>query len=1013
MEDYFHNICENSSIRDTGTDLNATSPDISGCVQSTLLMWMPCGLFWLFLPNYISSLISRKDQPLPSSTYHISAKKFITWLLCVLTANELVMLYGLDEDVMFELKSASIPPVIRIATFDDGIHTLMSALIYWGLVVVQFILHCFAEKAPVNLEESNGKKPCPEVHASFLSKLSFQWMNSLIIGGYEKPITEDDIWDMRPQDKAKAVVPEFEELWNQEMEACKRMLITFIETKTNEETWKGYVLACSFYLNAMVTFGLVYNNDINMDGLIMKLFTTLTTAIYKKGTIGYVPQQAWIQNAKLRDNILFCKQMNQDKYNKVIKACSLTNDLEMLAAGDKTEIGEKGINLSGGQKQRVNLARAVYHDADIYLLDDPLSAVDSHVGKHIFEEVVGEYGLLKDKTRVLVTHGVHWLPKVDQIIVMRNGEISEIGTYSELLQNGKEFSEFLKTYSSAASDTSEDIADDDEKQEKDDGTLIEDEESETGQVKLSVFVKYFQAFGNWWFIILCLVAVLKEFFFLSNSVTLSYWTEDEIIKNHTLLNTTEYKYRNMLYIAMYAGCGLVGHVFDVVYALIVFLRSIVASRQLHGAMLKNILRCPMSFFDTTPVARILNRFTSDIDTTDHSLPHHIRHVFLQLLNITVTLVVITYNTPLFITVIIPATFLYRLVQKYFVTSIRQLERLRSKKNSPMISHVGESISGVSTIRAYGKQDSFIKEHEKRLEMNVMCLYIVICAHKWLGLRLEAISYLFVFGTALFSVMSDDVSSGVVGLCMAFILQITGSLNGMVHNSVRLETSAIGIERIKEYTEKETEAALLSENKPSSSWPSSGNISIKKYQTRYRSGLDLVLKGIDCEIKGGERVGVVGRTGAGKSSLMSALFRLIEATDGRIEIDGRDISTIGLHDLRNKLTILPQTLLITFPTAELWTALEHAHLKDFVKGLSDGLKYECGEGGQNLSVGQRQLVCLARALLYKTKILILDEATAAVDMETDDLIQKTIRTEFKDCTVMAIAHRLNTIMDYDK
>lgn len=466
---------------------------------------------------------------------------------------------------------------------------------------------------------------------------------------------------------------------------------------------------------------------------------------------------------------------------------------------------------------------------------------------------------------------------------------------------------------------------------------------------------------------------------------------------------------------------------ELMYTLVVFLRCIVAARLLHNNMLLNILRLPMSFFDTTPVGRILNRLTSDVEKIDQNLPHNIRGVFLQTLHALITIIVISVNTPIFLTVILPATILYGLIQRFYVPSMRQLERFRAKTNSPIFSFFGETITGVSTIRAYGAQERFIQESQKKVDDNTVFRFSLNVAQKWSGLRLECIGNLFVLAAAMFAVMSPNINGGIAGLVVAYALQITGSLNGLVRTIAELETNIVSVERVKEYSEKEREADWINEShRPPSAWPTEGNIKFDNYKTRYREGLELVLKGVTCEIKGREKVGVVGRTGAGKSSLMTALFRLIESAEGKIIIDGENIADMGLHDLRTKLTILPQDPVLfsgtlqmnldpfnNFKSDQLWTALEHAHLKKFVSELPEGLQYECGEGGQNLSVGQRQLVCLARALLHKTKVLILDEATAAVDMETDDLIQNTIRTEFKDCSILAIAHRLNTILDYDK
>jgi len=386
--------------------------------------------------------------------------------------------------------------------------------------------------------------------------------------------------------------------------------------------------------------------------------------------------------------------------------------------------------------------------------------------------------------------------------------------------------------------------------------------------------------------------------------------------------------------------------------------------------------------------------------------------------------------PYFTFVILPMILLFYFIQKVYVSTARQLKRLVSVSTSPIYSHFGETLNGVSTIRAFGLQSKFTLHSEKLVDTNISCTYPSIIAQVWLQVRLEVLGNLIIFAAALFSILFKDssaVNSSTVGLIITYATTMTQVLAYMVKQQSDLETNIVAVERIKEYIEVESEADWKSHNAaPPDTWPILGSVEFKNYGMRYREGLDLVLKAINAKIQGGEKVGIVGRTGAGKSSLTVALFRLVEPANGSIVIDGLDISNMGLHELRTKLTIIPQdpvlfsgTLRINldpfshYSDDELWKALELAHLKDYASNLETGLLHEIAEGGENLSVGQRQLVCLARALLRKTKILILDEATAAVDLETDDLIQATIRKEFKDCTVLTIAHRLNTIMDYDR
>ncbi|GFO06113.1 canalicular multispecific organic anion transporter 1 [Plakobranchus ocellatus] len=807
-----------------------------------------------------------------------------------------------------------------------------------------------------------------------------------------------------------------------------------------------------------------------------------------KDRLAYVPQEAWIQNATLRDNILFGNGFSKSKYKQVLHTCALEADLAILPGGDSTEIGEKGINLSGGQKQRVSLARAVYSDADTYLLDDPLSAVDAHVGKHIFTKVISNNGALKDKTRILVTHGIHWLPMVDHIIVMSRGRISEEGTYEELISHEGAFASFLKEFfrneaeaeveevenddeieeiksqvlqrlESVTSDNdftsgdelsggkeaesfirqrrksrqsltrskSIDIIKEEPKKSTAGTTLIEEEKAETGNVTRAVFLKYIHAVGALVFLSMTLIFTLYQTSSTYSAIWLSMWTDDPLLANTSMAGSSDYNNKNIMYLTVYALLGLAQGATVLTFALVSASRMVKASGQLHMGMLDNVLRSPMSFYDTTPMGRVLNRFSRDVDTVDSALPATIRSFYQCIFRVTGTIITIAYSTPIFLIVVLPLGLLYWFIQRFYIPTSRQLRRIESTTRSPIYVHFSETVSGAASIRAYGVQERFVSESRYRTDNNLSFYFASLVANRWLGWCLEMIGNLVVLSSALFAVLSRNLAAGLVGLSVSYSTQVTGALNYLVRTFSELETNIVSVERIKEYCETPTEAAWINPyNRPGPSWPDQGKIHFKDYQTRYRPGLELVLKGVTCRINSGEKVGIVGRTGAGKSSLTVALFRLIEAASGSIIIDNIPIGNIGLHDLRSRLTILPQDPVIfsgtlrmnldpfdEFSDDEIWRALEHAHLKDFVSGLPGMIQYECGEGGSNLSVGQRQLLCLARTLVRQTQILILDEATAAVDLETDELIQKTIRSQFSGCTVLAIAHRLNTVMDYDK
>ncbi|CAK9795197.1 Multidrug resistance-associated protein 1 [Anthophora quadrimaculata] len=774
-----------------------------------------------------------------------------------------------------------------------------------------------------------------------------------------------------------------------------------------------------------------------------------------KGSIAYVSQQPWIQNASLQDNVLFGKPLHKNSYNRVIEACALNPDLKILPAGDQTEIGEKGINLSGGQKQRVALARAVYSDSDVYFLDDPLSAVDSHVGKHIFENVIGANSLLKKKTRILVTHGITYLPEVDNIIVLKDGEITEVGTYKQLLEKRGAFSEFLvqhlqevqaddeseadlheikqqlestigsselqqkltrgKSRVSESQSESGSIADrrslngslkrqysTDSQQSgtyknnnnvkeaklshsKSAEKLIEVEKVEIGSVKWQVYSHYFKSIG--WFLSIATIIMNAIFqgFSIGSNTWLSVWSTDS---NNTIDKATQ-----DMYLGVYGGLGLGQAMASFFCDLAPQLGCWLAARQMHIMMLRAVMRAPLPFFDTTPTGRIIARFAKDVDVLDTSLPQQISDSIYCLFEVIATLVVISFSTPVFIAVIIPIGAIYYFVQRLYVASSRQLKRLESVSRSPIYSHFSETVSGAQMIRAFGVQERFINESESKVDFNQVCYYPSIIANRWLAVRLEMVGNLIIFFAALFAVLSKGtIGSGVVGLSVTYALQVTQTLNWLVRMTSDVETNIVAVERMKEYSETPQEAPWKNPDcTPPDEWPVQGRVEFKDYKVRYREGLDLVLRGLSFSVEGGEKVGIV-----------------------------------GLHDLRSRLTIIPQDPVLfsgslrmnldpfnCYTDDEIWKTLEHAHLKTFVKNLPCGLLHEISEGGDNLSIGQRQLICLARALLRKTKVLILDEATASVDLETDDLIQTTIRREFKDCTVLTIAHRLNTILDSDR
>ncbi|NXK05703.1 MRP6 protein, partial [Herpetotheres cachinnans] len=778
-----------------------------------------------------------------------------------------------------------------------------------------------------------------------------------------------------------------------------------------------------------------------------------------RDTAAYVPQQAWIQNASVEDNILFGKEMDETWFNRVIDACALQPDLESFPAGQKSEIGEKGINISGGQKQRVNLARAVYQKASIYLLDDPLSAVDAHVGQHIFEHVLGPNGLLKDKTRVLVTHTTTILPQVDNIVFLVDGMISEIGSYEELLQRNEAFAEFLHSHiaaeekagtgfpaigdtkgtiisrngqpqeqlfsdnsvkSSAMGRDTIPISPDCTTAAATKGRLTKGEKTQHSRVNTSIYAAYLKAAGLPLCAYIILLFTCQQAVSFSRGYWLSVWTDDPVY------NGTQQ--HPELRVGVFGALGVVQALGRFVSTAAVLLGGVLASHKLFLQLLRNVARSPMVFFEQTPIGNLLNRFSREMDAIDSVIPDKLKSLLGFLFNMLEIYLVIIVATPRAAMAIVPLTVLYAAFQHFYVVTSCQLRRIEAASRSPIYSHISETFQGSSVIRAYKDQQRFILKSNFLVDENQRICFPGAVADRWLATNLEFLGNGIVLFAALFVAMGrTHLSPGTAGFSISYALQITGVLNWMVRSWTEIENNIVSVERVREYLRTPKEAPWTQNGKLQGQvWLTEGRIEFRNYSLRYRPNLEFALKHVNLTINGQEKVGITGRTGAGKSTLAVGLLRLVEAAEGAILIDGLDIAQLGLHELRTKITVIPQDPVLfsgslrmnldplnQYTDADIWTALELTQLKSFVADLPDQLEYQCTDQGENLSTGQKQLVCLARAVLRKAKILILDEATAAVDLETDLQIQSTLRTQFKYSTVLTIAHRINTIMDCDR
>ncbi|XP_057741994.1 ABC transporter C family member 5-like [Arachis stenosperma] len=780
------------------------------------------------------------------------------------------------------------------------------------------------------------------------------------------------------------------------------------------------------------------------------------------GTAAYVSQSAWIQTGNIEENILFGNAMDKPRYKKVIHACSLKKDLELFSHGDQTIIGDRGINLSGGQKQRVQLARALYQDADIYLLDDPFSAVDAHTGSDLFREYV--LTALAKKTVIFVTHQVEFLPAADLILVLKEGQIIQAGKYDELLQAGTDFKTLVSAHHEAieAMDIPSHSDESDENMSPDrsimtekrssasldiDGLakevqegssdqkaikekkakrsrkkqLVQEEERVRGRVNMKVYLSYMAAAYKGLLIPLIIMAQsLFQFLQIASNWWMA-WANPQTAGDEPKVTPTELL---LVYMALAFGSSL----FIFVRAVLVATFGLAAAQKLFFSMLRSIFRAPMSFFDSTPSGRVLNRVSVDQSVVDLDIPFRLggfASTTIQLIGIVAVMTTVTWQVLL---LVIPMAIACLWMQKYYMASSRELVRIVSIQKSPIIHLFGESIAGAATIRGFGQEKRFMKRNLYLLDCFARPFFCSLAAIEWLCLRMELLStFVFAFCMVLLvSVPHGSIDPSMAGLAVTYGLNLNGRLSRWILSFCKLENKIISIERIYQYSQVPSEApAIVDDSRPPTSWPENGTIQIVDLKIRYKENLPLVLRGISCTFPGGKKIGIVGRTGSGKSTLIQALFRLVEPSTGSIIIDNINISTIGLHDLRSRLSIIPQDPTLFEGTIRgnldpleehsdkaIWEALDKSQLGEVIRSKGQKLDTPVLENGDNWSVGQRQLVALGRALLKQSKILVLDEATASVDSATDNLIQKIIREEFRDCTVCTIAHRIPTVIDSD-
>ncbi|KAK4488783.1 hypothetical protein RD792_004572 [Penstemon davidsonii] len=754
------------------------------------------------------------------------------------------------------------------------------------------------------------------------------------------------------------------------------------------------------------------------------------SSIKMYGSKAYVPQSAWIQTGSIRDNVLFGKEMNRDFYENVVESCALNQDFETWDHGDLSVVGERGMNLSGGQKQRIQMARALYSNCDIYLLDDPFSAVDAHTGAHMFKKCLMQ--LLHEKTVVYVTHQLEFLEASDLVLVMKDGKIVESGKYQDLILNPEgELVQKMVAHSKSLDQMNPKKCTIPKSKQKEltelkfidftrNSTFSDQnlhEKTDSGRVKWHVYATFItSAYKGALVPIILLCQVLFQGLQMASNYWIA-WGSSEIssVSNVTLIKI----------FALLSGAS---SFFILGRAILLSTVAIETAQRLFLGMITSVFRAPLSFFDSTPSSRILNRSSTDQSIVDTDIPYRLAGLafaLIQLLSIVVLMSQVAWQVFFLFLVIFAISIWY---QAYYIATARELARMVPIKQAPILHHFSESISGATIVRSFNQEERFCKRNIKLIDEYSRVAFHNSGAMEWLCVRINFLFNLvfFLLLVILVNLPKSTIDPSLGGLAATYGLNLNVLQAWVIWNLCNVENKMISVERILQFSNIESEAPLVIELcKPENEWPIHGRIEIENLHVQYNPTLPKVLKGITCTFPGEKKVGIVGRTGSGKSTLIQALFRVVEPSEGRILIDGVDISKIGLHDLRSRLSIIPQDPVLFQGTMrtnldplqehsdeEIWDVLHKCRLSQNVKQDQRLLDEPVAEDGENWSLGQRQLVCLARALLQRRRILVLDEATASVDTATDNMIQKTIREATNGSTVITVAHRIPTVIDND-
>ena len=754
------------------------------------------------------------------------------------------------------------------------------------------------------------------------------------------------------------------------------------------------------------------------------------TKIIVNGKISYVGQEAWIQNNTVQNNILFYQPYNVEKYQKILNLCELNQDLNSLSGGDLTEIGEKGVNLSGGQKARISLARAMYCDNDIYIMDDPISALDAHVGKNIMHNCI--IGYLKGKTRILATHALQYTSFADRIYYMKNGEIKWEGTYKELIEQKfySEFAEKIKSKLKEEKDDNEINTKIDNNKKKinqnkeislNKGTIqriTKDEGKEVGKINKKVFLSYFSYIGGMNFCLALIFTLLSwQGLRIMSDLWLGYWSEHQGERSNTF------------FFIIYGITAMGGSLFNYLRTRVITSGSINCSTKLHNQMVTSLIKAPINLFhDTVPKGQIFNRLSKDLPTVDT----YTMYWFMTLTAfgssfLGAVFVCSLYEKECLIFLPIFATVSW-LLYRFYINCSRELNRIEGILNSPILNLVNETIPGTATIRAYNLQDKYIEMFQNKVDEHYKLLYYINGTGQWYLLCLNLLSMIFLTYMVVMTLMhKTKFTPRIIGVILTYSLILQEDMIEFLSSFSNFENTMTKMERSLSYTKIISERPqTFASDLALRDWPSKGEILFENYNVKYRNDTEMVLKNINFHLKPGEHLGIVGRTGSGKSTISLCLFRILEAFSGKIYIDGVDISKVGLKKLRESITIIPQdstlmdgTLRYNIDPLSSYTDKE---IKDVMKKIGfdyiltlnkDGLDQKISENGSNLSIGEKQLICITRAILRKSKIIVLDEATASIDYKTEEIIQKALNEILNSSTKISIAHRIKTVMNADK